>query len=219
VRAVRRPPADSWSIRASGLAFRPAVPWSADPHPTPRSVSVAEVLASRELAESRRVLYVAMTRARDRLVLSGIQGRGGQRTWASWIDPVLDSPEVRQRVQRLDDVACPARAPQAPTTPQPVDPEQVRLALRRLEPVIASPDASVPLEALDALAGCRRRFQLRFLEGHREPGLGAAPAPDSPRHRDRRLEVLRSCWQRSRWRPGATAFPTALSRRPPVGSG
>ena len=149
------------------------------------------MLASRELAESRRVLYVAMTRARDRLVLSGIQGRGGQRTWASWIDPVLDSPEVRPRVRRLDDGACPALAPQAPTAPLAVDPEQVRLALRRLEPVIASPDASLPFEALDAVEGCRRRFQLRFLEGHREPGLGAAPAPESPRHRDRRLEVLR----------------------------
>ena len=27
----------------TGLAFRPAVPWSADPHPTPRSASLAEV--------------------------------------------------------------------------------------------------------------------------------------------------------------------------------
>jgi hypothetical protein len=49
----------------------------------------------------------------------------------------------------------------------------------------------VPFEALAALEGCHRRFQLRFLEGHREPGLGAAGAPPSPRHRDGRLEVLR----------------------------
>ena len=67
----------------NGLAFRPSVPWSPDAHPTPRSAALAEVLASRELAESRRVLYVAMTRARDHLVLSGIPGRGGPRAWCA----------------------------------------------------------------------------------------------------------------------------------------
>ena len=49
----------------------------------------------------------------------------------------------------------------------------------------------MPLEALHALEECPRRFQLRFLEGHREPGLGAAPHAGSPRHRDRRVEGLR----------------------------
>ena len=175
----------------TGLAFRPAVPWSADPHPTPRSVALAEVLASRDLAESRRVLYVAMTRARDRLVLSGIPGRGGQRTWAGWIDPVLDAPEVRPRVSRLDAAACPALPPRPATARPDVDPTQVRLALGRLEPVIVSPEPSVPLEGLAALEGCSRRFQLRFLEGHREPELGAASGSGSSRHRDRRLEALR----------------------------
>ncbi|HZJ54368.1 MAG TPA: UvrD-helicase domain-containing protein [Myxococcaceae bacterium] len=174
-----------------GLAFRPGVPWSSEPHPTPRSVALAEVLVSRELAESRRVLYVALTRARDRLLLSGIQGRGGQRSWASWIDPVLDMPEVRSRVLRLDDAACPPLPAPAPAVPTAVDPEQVRQGLRRLEPVAVLAPASVPFEALGALEGCHRRFQLRFLEGHREPGLGAASAPPSPRHRDGRLEVLR----------------------------
>jgi hypothetical protein len=132
-----------------------------------------------------------MTRARDRLILSGIQGRASQRSWASWIDPVLDAPEVRPRVRRIDDDGCPPLAPRPPAAPVAVDPEQVRAALQRLEPFVATVAPSVPLEALDVLEGCRRRFQLRFLEGHREPGLGAASAPDSPRHRDRRLEVVR----------------------------
>ena len=175
-----------------GLAFRPAAPWSTEPHPTPRSAALAEVLTSRELAESRRVLYVAMTRARDRLVLSGIQGRGGPRTWASWIDAVLDTPDVRPHVRRLDDAACPALPPRALPVRPSVDPEEVRLALRRLEPVAVATTASVPFDALEALEGCRRRFQLRFLEGHREPGLGAAPGPRSPRHRDGRLQALRN---------------------------
>jgi ATP-dependent exoDNAse (exonuclease V) beta subunit len=174
-----------------GLAFRPAVPWSSDPHPTARSATLAEVLASRDLAESRRVLYVAMTRARDRLILSGVQGRASQRSWASWIDPVLDAPEVRPRVRRIDEDACPPLPPRPPAMPVAVEPEQVRAAVGRLDPFVASAAHLVPVEALDALEGCRRRFQLRFLEGHREPALGAAGAPDSPRHRDRRLDVIR----------------------------
>ena len=200
-----------------GLAFRPAVPWSTDPHPTPRSAALAELLASRDLAESRRVLYVAMTRARDRLVLSGIQGRASQRSWASWIDPVLDAPEVRPRVRRVDEDACPPLPPRPPAAPVMVDPEQVRAGLRRLEPFVASAAPAVPLEALDALEGCRRRFQLRFLEGHREPGLGAAAAPDSPRHRDRRLDVIRRLLGQlamDAWRDGIPddALATATGR-------
>jgi ATP-dependent exoDNAse (exonuclease V) beta subunit len=175
----------------SGLAFRPAVPWSTDAHPTPRSVALAEILASRELAESRRVLYVAMTRARDQLLLSGIPARGGQRSWAGWIDPVLEAPEVRPRVRRVEDGDCPPLPPRPPAQPVPVDPERVRAALRRLEPAVRPEETSLGLEALDALAGCPRRFQLRCLEGHREPGAGMVGATLSPRHRDGRLEVLR----------------------------
>ena len=175
----------------NGLAFRPSVPWSSEPHPTPRSVTLAEVLASRDLAESRRVLYVAMTRARDHLLLSGIQGRGGTRTWAAWIEPVLEAPEVRPRVSRLDDAACPALPPRPPAPPVPVEPERIRVALGRLEPVALPAPPWVPLEALEALEGCPRRFQLRVLEGQREPGIGAAADGHSPRHRDARLEVLR----------------------------
>ncbi len=177
----------------NGLAFRPAVPWSPDPHPTPRSVALAEVLASRELAESRRVLYVAVTRARDHLVFSGIPGRGGPRAWSTWIDPVLDSPDVRPRVRRLDDAACPALPPRPPA-PQPgVEPARLQAALRRLEPVeLPRRTGSVPVDALEALEGCPRRFQLRFLEGHREPGAGMGGEGLSPRHRDGRIDVLRS---------------------------
>jgi len=176
----------------TGLAFRPGVPWSPDPHPTPRSAALAEVLASRELAESRRVLYVAMTRARDHLLLSGVPGRGGPRAWSSWIDPVLDSPEVRPRVRRLDDDSCPPLPPRALPSKPPVDPARVRAGLHRLEPARVRPcEAPVPVDALGALEGCARRFQLRFLEGHREPGAGTAASLLSPRHRDARLPLLR----------------------------
>jgi len=197
-----------------GLAFRPTVPWSAESHPTPRSAALVEVIGSRELAESRRVLYVAMTRARDRLLLSGIQGRGGQRTWASWIDPVLDSPELRPRVRRLEDDDCPERSPPPPGERPGVDPEQVERALRRLQPMAIAPAAAVTLDALQALEGCRRRFQLRVLEGAREPGLGAAAETGSPRHRDARLDVLRrlvAALPLDAWRGGVQAEALAVA--------
>ncbi|MGZ6029398.1 MAG: 3'-5' exonuclease, partial [Myxococcaceae bacterium] len=176
----------------NGLAFRPTVPWNAEAHPTPRSVALADVLASRELAESRRVLYVAMTRARDHLVLSGIPGRGGPRAWCAWVDPVLDTPEVRPRVRRVDDAAFPPLPPAPVANPPEIDPSRTRSALRRLEPVRVRPGvAEVPLDALVPLDGCTRRFQLRVLEGHREPGAGAVGMPLGPRHRDGRLDGVR----------------------------
>jgi ATP-dependent exoDNAse (exonuclease V) beta subunit len=197
-----------------GLAFRPSVPWTTESHPTPRSAALAEVIAGRELAESRRVLYVAMTRARDRLLLSGIQGRGGQRTWASWIDPVLDSPELRPRVRRLDDDDCPEPPPHPSAERPVVDPAEVRRALGRLEPVAIAPAASVSLEGLQALEGCARRFQLRFLEGVREPGLGTAAESRSPRHRDARLAMLRrlvGALPPGAWREGVQAEALAAA--------
>jgi len=176
----------------NGLAFRPSVPWTPESHPTPRSAVLADMLASRELAESRRVLYVAMTRARDCLLLSGIPGRGGQRTWAAWIDEALDGPEVRPRVRRIDDDACPILPPRASVPAAAVDPERVRAGLQRLAPVsVPIGTLAVPLDVVEVLEGCPRRFQLRILEGLREPGAPALPGLRSPRHRDARLEVLR----------------------------
>ena len=42
-------------------------------------------IRSAELDESRRLLYVALTRARDYVILSG-ESRGSQETWRHWID-------------------------------------------------------------------------------------------------------------------------------------
>jgi ATP-dependent exoDNAse (exonuclease V) beta subunit len=49
-------------------------------------------------AESRRVLYVALTRARDRLVLSGEASRGGE-SWRGMVEAGLASrPELAVRI-------------------------------------------------------------------------------------------------------------------------
>ncbi len=204
----------------TGLAFRPTVPWSAEAHPTPRSVALAEVLASRELAESRRVLYVAMTRARDHLVLSGIPGRGGPRAWCAWVDPVLDTPEVRSRVRRVDDAAFPPLPPVPVANPPEINPSRTRSALRRLEPVRVRPGvAEVPVDALVPLDGCTRRFQLRFLEGHREPGAGGVGCRSA---RGTGMDGSTACDGSSRRFPttrGPRGCPTPRSPPPPGGPG
>ena len=169
----------------AGLAFRPPVSWSADPHPTPRHHALQELLASREQAESRRVLYVALTRARDTLLLSGVAGKN-PRSWAAWVDPGLATPAVAARVAVHGDEDFPALPPPPQDALPEVDPARVQRALERVRPA-RPPDvapASLSLEALEDAAGCARRFRLRWVEGHRErPGRGAI-APTSPRHRD-----------------------------------
>jgi hypothetical protein len=80
-----------------------------------------------------------------------------------------------------------------------------------------SPPLNLPLEALETFEGCPRRYQLRFLEGQREPGLGAAPALASPRHRDRRVDGIRELLGAlpvEAWRAGVPdeALATAAGR-------
>src|SRR5206468_3262776 len=50
---------------------------------TGASLRVYQTRTARREAESLRLLYVAMTRARDRLILSGESI--GQQSWRSWI--------------------------------------------------------------------------------------------------------------------------------------
>jgi len=45
---------------------------------------------AKDLAESKRLLYVACTRARDYLVLSGVVGKGKHDSWMRWFDEKYD---------------------------------------------------------------------------------------------------------------------------------
>jgi ATP-dependent helicase/nuclease subunit A len=86
-----------------GLAIRPRDPATGRLVHTPHTAALSERLAQRELAESRRLLYVAMTRARDRLVLAGgTRSQGRQENWRAWVDGrsealggYLERPEPR----------------------------------------------------------------------------------------------------------------------------
>jgi ATP-dependent helicase/nuclease subunit A len=64
---------------------------------TPRSHAVVQLRnRAREAAESMRLLYVAMTRAEERLLLTAVTGtgRGGARPWWDRVEAVLPPPDA-----------------------------------------------------------------------------------------------------------------------------
>jgi len=120
---------------------------------------------SRELAQMRRLFYVAVTRARDFLVLSGRAAKK-EESWRLWIDQV--APEaVEGGLLKLvrDPGAAPAFAPAGP----PVDPEALaalgpaeHAEVDRLAAAVSSAAATVtaPVTQLADAAMCARRYQL-----------------------------------------------------------
>ncbi len=78
--------------------------------------------------ESLRLLYVALTRARDRLIVCGVQpGRPGffEGSWRDYVERALLQPDIAAGLQRLDEMGAvrfglePARAAAAETSIQP----------------------------------------------------------------------------------------------------
>ena len=75
-----------------------------------------------ETAEERRIFYVAMTRAKERLILSGAAKldaeNGGSSAPIAWIVPALESAGVEPTILRTEEVLQPAES--SPTRPPDV---------------------------------------------------------------------------------------------------
>jgi ATP-dependent helicase/nuclease subunit A len=166
--------------------------------PSVHAVAVSERLAARRDAESRRLLYVAATRARDLLVLLGEapEGRGSEDggNWRKLIDAVL--PEFAQLVEIVD------AGPVIQTSDDPEAETAMRWLLDRVEAVrraaISSDDDDRPSDEatsepapafMPAAEGAPAPARTRELvETHAE--LEAALARSEPLHlRDCELEV------------------------------
>ncbi|HET7825155.1 MAG TPA: UvrD-helicase domain-containing protein, partial [Anaeromyxobacter sp.] len=100
-------------------------------------VETASVRAAREgerraqAAESRRLLYVALTRARDRLVLSG-EASGGGESWRTLVEAAIaERPDLAARVP-LAEAGTRAAGPPLPQATAPARPEAARPAAPRL---------------------------------------------------------------------------------------
>jgi len=130
-------------------------------------------------AESRRLLYVALTRARDRLVLSGEAGRGGE-TWRGLVEAAAEArPDLVLRVPASEAATC-AAAAALPAAPPASPPAAAPLAPPRLVP--APPVAAVRVAVTDLAeyARCPRRHHLgRFLRIPEPSGLRGG-AHDDP---------------------------------------
>ncbi|ABF92294.1 ATP-dependent DNA helicase, UvrD/REP family [Myxococcus xanthus DK 1622] len=167
--------------RTHGISLRPWVPDSLDDYTSSRFDAVRAELKAREDAEYRRLLYVALTRAKDMLVLAGgAEPRGGKDSWWHLIDGRLEvDADLRDLVDELDVDTLPP-----PADPEPPGPEALLLAEARVEAALLrvrgqrvaqaeSLGAAVAsAEALQDFIACPRRFHYV----HRL-GLRGAPWP------------------------------------------
>jgi ATP-dependent exoDNAse (exonuclease V) beta subunit len=120
---------------------------------------------ARELAQSRRLLYVAVTRARDLVVLSGRAARK-EESWRLWVDQVAEQPAARGLLRIVRDAGAtpslqipgPAIAPDALESlpaAQDADVARVQQAVPAARVTI-----SAPVTQLADAQACPRRYQL-----------------------------------------------------------
>lgn len=109
---------------------------------------------AREDEEENRLLYVAMTRAEDRLILTDTKGRQS-RGWQKLLDPAPVEPTAATAPSRIvNELVSPV---------QIVDPPVVR----------SQCDSSAAVTAVSLFADCPRKY---FLGSY----IGVAPEPDEP---------------------------------------
>ena len=159
------------------LGFRVADPASGARLSTPEYETVREAERDAEEAERRRLYYVAMTRAIDRLIVSGAIGEGGAdaNTPIGWVLDRLDARELDE----------------AGEEPMEIERAGARLLLRvdrfsaEPEPALAAPPAPAQEEQLELFAVSPNGDAT--VEGPAPvlAPLGEVPTP--PLHRVRRL--------------------------------
>jgi len=160
--------------RQHGLAVRMPLADGQDTPRSPRFARTASELARREDAEHLRLLYVALTRSRDHLVLSGQSSRSA-KTWREMLEKTLSSePALRKLVCeiRASDIPI-ADAQTCEAQESTADSVRVDEAVRRVRtrrPPVASA-AVLPVTQLQDFVLCPRRF----LYAHRA-GLSEHPS-------------------------------------------
>lgn len=116
-----------------------------------------------EEAEALRVLYVALTRARDHLILTAADDRGGG---IELLQPGLEAAGIPLELIPF--------APESARPPVPPEPALLPEPPGLLIGPVGSGLFELPVTALSEYAQCPKRFQFRFIEGH--PGMGSGVA-------------------------------------------
>src|SRR6185369_9096657 len=156
--------------RSLGLGLKPWVEGELEVGRSPRQQQIADELARREEAEYRRLLYVALTRARDHLVLSG-QCKGMRAaTWRGYLDRALEAdPALRALVADVKEGDVPeARSSSAVQGSLLLDGEErVEAAAARCEqPIPLQPRTAVlPVTQLQSWVLCERRYLYAHVVG------------------------------------------------------
>lgn len=124
---------------------------------------MAAARKEREEAEARRVLYVAVTRARDRALLTSTSETGGA------LKHLLPGLEVAgmalEPIIYREEDAAPPLLPEPPAYDLPAT---------FLLDEFSLPLTDIPVTALGDYAACPQRFRFRFVDGHPGAGEGLA---------------------------------------------
>ncbi len=123
----------------------------------------------KERAEAYRVLYVALTRARDYLWLSAAEPYKGE---LNRLQRGLTAANIPTFTIPYTDAKALPPIPQTPTIPQQLPP----LLLNS----VGSGLSELPVTALTDYGKCPQRFKLHFIDGH--PGLGEGSLKDTATH-------------------------------------
>jgi ATP-dependent exoDNAse (exonuclease V) beta subunit len=158
--------------RRVGLAMGPEL------YTSSRETEVLAELKHREDAESMRRLYVALTRARDRLILSGQSSRQSGKSWRTKLDALIETPALQPLVMDV-----PSREGERAPGPtrllnSPGDVERAQAA--EIIAQVRRPDAWVPRRVPGALleeAGRCPRWAWLALHG-RSAERGEAMGPE-----------------------------------------
>jgi DNA helicase-2/ATP-dependent DNA helicase PcrA len=115
--------------------------------------------------EERRLFYVAITRARDRLAVHSRYGRGQDRTPPGFLRPLLLATSLRSAL-RCRDGARPSSVPEAPVEVSPVG------SWMLLPPIVNMEELALSAHAVESYATCPLKFKLE--KDWRVPGQAAA---------------------------------------------
>jgi ATP-dependent helicase/nuclease subunit A len=148
--------------RQRGLAVKGWLDDEAERIRPPRFREISGEISRRDRAENHRLLYVALTRAKDRLVLSGSQ-ESNSRTWRELIDSAIDAdPELRALVRdvRLDDLRALPAVPARPELAREQTGGLLSAAVARVRerPAPAPRTAAIPVTSLQNFFLCPRRY-------------------------------------------------------------
>jgi ATP-dependent exoDNAse (exonuclease V) beta subunit len=169
------PPGGGERIRFDRDVGLAVAPLANEPVGSTRYLQCKTLKTKREAAQRRRLLYVALTRARDRVVLGFLPSKPRSGTWASWLpfnDIWFEQFHGRGAAIDVDVEALPAGT--LASAVERVDAEEeVRghVARARARTPVTVRDAALPVTQLQDFVTCPRRYQLAHQIGLAERPL------------------------------------------------